>query len=214
MLDGHEFELDLPPEPLAADADREKLRQIVTDLVENAVKYSPGGGTVRVSARRRDDTVEASVDDEGIGIPQSEQSRIFAKFYRADSAGRDLASGGTGLGLFIAKELLAAMHGRIWVRSAHGEGSTFVFSLPLSSTGSQRARVNRARNGYEARQRRGRMTRVLVIDDEPPIRLLCRVNLEAEGMEVLEASDGPTGLEKARNDQPDVITAPQHPSHS
>jgi two-component system sensor histidine kinase VicK len=103
------------------------------DLVENAVKYSPGGGTVRVEARRRDDTVEVSVDDEGIGIPQSEQSRIFAKFYRADSAGRDLASGGTGLGLFIAKELLAAMHGRIWVRSDEGRGSTFAFSLPSSS---------------------------------------------------------------------------------
>ena len=133
VLDGHEFLLDLPPEPLTIDADREKLRQIVLDLVENAVKYSPGGGTVRVSARRRDDTVEVSVEDEGIGIPQSEQGRIFAKFYRAESAGRDLASGGTGLGLFIAKELLAAMHGRIWVRSAEGEGSTFVFSLPLSS---------------------------------------------------------------------------------
>jgi signal transduction histidine kinase len=88
---------------------------------------------VRVSARRHDDAVEVSVDDEGIGIPQTEQSRIFAKFYRAESSGRDLASGGTGLGLFIAKELLAAMHGRISVRSAEGEGSTFVFSLPLST---------------------------------------------------------------------------------
>jgi len=133
VLDGHEFVLDLPPEPLAADADRDKLRQIVTDLVENAVKYSPGGGTVRVSARRRDDSVEVSVDDEGIGIPQSEQGRIFAKFYRAESSGRDLASGGTGLGLFIAKELLAAMHGRISVRSTEGEGSTFVFSLPVTT---------------------------------------------------------------------------------
>ena len=101
--------LDLPAEPLAVAADREKLRQIVTDLVDNAVKYSPEGGTVRVAARRRDDTVEVSVDDEGIGIPEAEQSRIFAKFYRAESAGRDLSSGGTGLGLFIAKELLAAM---------------------------------------------------------------------------------------------------------
>jgi PAS domain S-box-containing protein len=131
-LEGHEFVLDLPPEPLAVDADREKLRQIVMDLVENAVKYSPGGGTVRVSASRRDDSVEVSVDDEGIGIPQSEQGRIFAKFYRAETGGRDLASGGTGLGLFIAKELLAAMRGRIWVRSREGEGSSFVFSLPLS----------------------------------------------------------------------------------
>jgi PAS domain S-box-containing protein len=131
-LAGHEFVLDLPPEPLAVAADREKLRQIVTDLVDNAVKYSPEGGTVRVAARRRDDTVEVSVDDEGIGIPEAEQSRIFAKFYRAESGGRDLASGGTGLGLFIAKELLAAMRGRIWVRSREGEGSSFVFSLPVS----------------------------------------------------------------------------------
>ncbi len=133
VLNGHEFVLELPSAPLAVTADRDKLRQIVTDLVENAVKYSPGGGTVRVAARRRDDTVEVSVDDEGIGIPEAEQARIFAKFYRAETGGRDLASGGTGLGLFIAKELLAAMGGRIWVRSREGDGSSFVFSLPLSA---------------------------------------------------------------------------------
>jgi PAS domain S-box-containing protein len=133
VLAGHQFVLDLPPEPLAVTADREKLRQIVTDLVDNAIKYSPEGGTVRVAARRRDDAVEVSVDDEGIGIPEAEQGRIFAKFYRADSGGRDLESGGTGLGLFIAKELLAAMRGRIWVRSREGEGSSFVFSLPVSA---------------------------------------------------------------------------------
>jgi signal transduction histidine kinase len=130
-LDGHEFVLDLPPEPLDAEADRDKLRQILTDLIENAVKYSPDGGTITVTARRHDDTVEVSVEDEGIGIPESEQQRIFAKFYRAE-AGRDLESGGTGLGLFIAKELLAAMRGRIWVRSREGEGSSFAFALPLA----------------------------------------------------------------------------------
>jgi PAS domain S-box-containing protein len=129
----HEFVVDLPPEPLAVEADREKLRQIVTDLVDNAVKYSPEGGRVTISARRRDDAVEVSVEDEGIGIPESEQSRIFAKFYRAESETRDLASGGTGLGLFIAKELLAAMRGRIWVDSREGEGSSFVFALPLAA---------------------------------------------------------------------------------
>jgi PAS domain S-box-containing protein len=129
---GHRFVVDLPPEQLEAEADSEKLRQIVADLVENAVKYSPGGGTVTVTARRRDDTVEVSVDDEGIGVPESERARIFAKFYRAESAGRGLASGGTGLGLFIAKELLAAMRGRIWVRPREGTGSSFVFTLPLA----------------------------------------------------------------------------------
>ena len=132
-LDDHQLEVELPPEPLTVDADRDKLRQIVMDLVENAVKYSPGGGVVRVAARRHDDAVEVSVEDEGIGIPQVQQTRIFAKFYRAESGGRDLASGGTGLGLFIAKELLDAMRGRIWVDSREGEGSTFTFSLPLSA---------------------------------------------------------------------------------
>jgi two-component system sensor histidine kinase VicK len=129
---GHEFVLDLPPEEIEADADRDKLRQIVTDLVENAVKYSPEGGTITVSVRRRDDAVEISVEDEGIGIPESERSRIFAKFYRAESETRDLTSGGSGLGLFIAKELLAAMRGRIWVRPRDGRGSSFVFTLPLA----------------------------------------------------------------------------------
>ncbi|MGZ4396613.1 MAG: sensor histidine kinase, partial [Gaiellaceae bacterium] len=95
-------------------------------------KYSPGGGTVTVSARRRDDVVEVQVDDEGIGVPESEQELIFRKFYRAASESRDLSSGGTGLGLFIARELLAAMRGRIWVRPREGRGSSFVFTLPLA----------------------------------------------------------------------------------
>jgi len=131
--DGHSFVLDLPGEPLEVEADQDKLRQIVADLVENAVKYSPGGGTVAVSARRSDDGVEVSVDDEGIGVPESERALIFTKFYRADSGGRELTSGGTGLGLFIAKELLEAMHGRIWVRQREQGGSSFVFVLPAAA---------------------------------------------------------------------------------
>ena len=130
--DDHRFVLELPPEPLEAYADPEKLRQIVTDLVENAVKYSPDGGAVTVTARRRDDSVEVRVDDEGIGVPESERNLIFSKFYRAESEARDLASGGTGLGLFIAKELLAAMRGRIAVFPREERGSSFVFTLPLA----------------------------------------------------------------------------------
>jgi PAS domain S-box-containing protein len=129
---GHTFVLRLPAERLEVDADREKLRQIVTDLVENAVKYSPDGGTVTVSAVSRDDVVEVTVDDEGIGVPESEQELIFRKFYRAASENRDVASGGTGLGLFIARELLEAMQGRISVRSRPERGSSFVFTLPLA----------------------------------------------------------------------------------
>jgi signal transduction histidine kinase len=100
-------------------------------LVENALQYSPGGGTVILGARRNADRVEVRVVDQGIGIPAGERERIFRKFYRAESAARDGAAG-TGLGLFIAKELVNAMGGRIWVDSTEGEGSSFSFELPAA----------------------------------------------------------------------------------
>jgi PAS domain S-box-containing protein len=131
VMNGHRFEIDLPDEPLAAEADPDKVRQIFNILVENALRYSPGGGTVTVGARRSDDRVEVRVADEGIGIPAAEFERIFRKFYRAESAARDGAAG-TGLGLFIAKELVTAMGGRIWVESTEGEGSSFSFELPAA----------------------------------------------------------------------------------
>ena len=128
---GHRFEIDLPDEPLAAEADPEKVRQVFNILVENALRYSPEGGTVTVGARRNADRVEVRVVDEGMGIPAAEREWIFRKFYRAESAARDGAAG-TGLGLFIAKELVNAMGGRIWVDSTEGEGSSFAFELPLA----------------------------------------------------------------------------------
>lgn len=130
-INGHRFEIDLPDEPLAAEADPEKVRQVFNILVENALRYSPRGGKVTVGARRNADRVEVRVVDEGMGIPASEREWIFRKFYRAESAARDGAAG-TGLGLFIAKELVNAMGGRIWVDSTEGEGSSFAFELPVA----------------------------------------------------------------------------------
>jgi signal transduction histidine kinase len=124
------FEVVVPRGSVYVRADREKLTQIVMNLVDNAVKFSPAGGRVAVSARRRSDTAEIRIVDEGIGIPRSDQQRIFTKFYRAEDAVRHNPQG-TGLGLFLARGLLAAMGGRIWVESKEGEGSTFVFELPV-----------------------------------------------------------------------------------
>jgi PAS domain S-box-containing protein len=126
---GHRFVLDLPDAPLAAQADGDKLRQILSALLDNAVKFSPYGGTVTIAARRTEDSVEVTVEDEGVGIAQSEQERIFRKFYR----GRD-STAGTGLGLFIAEGLVMAMGGQITVRSEEGKGSQFKFDLPLAPT--------------------------------------------------------------------------------
>ncbi|MFL5959739.1 MAG: GAF domain-containing protein [Gaiellaceae bacterium] len=129
-VNGHRFVVDLPEEPLAATADPEKLRQVCSILVDNALRYSADGGTVTVGATRRQDTIEVTVADDGIGIPQADQEQIFRKFYRGSDAELRVGAGGTGLGLFIARGLVTAMGGRIWVSSQEGEGSRFVFQLP------------------------------------------------------------------------------------
>jgi PAS domain S-box-containing protein len=120
---------DLPSLP--TDADR--LRQVLANLVENAIKYSPDGGLVEVSVEALDDRVRFAVRDEGLGIPPSEHERIFTKFYRLDP---DLTRGvgGTGLGLYICRELVRRMEGRIWVAARSTGGSTFFVDLPLGRT--------------------------------------------------------------------------------
>src|SRR5213078_813636 len=120
LTNGHRFVVDLDDDVPHVRADPDKLRQVVGQLVENAVKYSPAGAVVRVEARTRPDSVEVTVADEGSGIPDSELGRIFDKFYRAAEN-----QPGTGLGLFIAQGLVSAMGGRIWVRSEEGGGSRF-----------------------------------------------------------------------------------------
>ena len=127
---GHRFVVELADEPLAAEADGEKLGQVLAHLLDNAVRYSPAGGTVTVAARRREDAVEVRVEDEGVGIPHAEQERIFRKFYRGDSAATGaIGAGAAGLGLFLAEGLVTAMGGKIRVDSSEGRGSTFVLEL-------------------------------------------------------------------------------------
>ncbi len=120
------------PEPgpqVAADADG--LRQVLVNLVENGVKYSPNGGRVELDLEQLDGRVRFAVRDRGLGIPASEQERIFEKFFRLDpNLSRGI--GGTGLGLYISRELLRRMGGRIRVESEPGRGSTFSFELPLA----------------------------------------------------------------------------------
>jgi len=123
----HRFVVDLEEDVPPVRADPEKLRQVVGQLVENAVKYSPAGSVVRVEARKRPDSVEVTVADEGGGITEAHLDRIFDKFYRATDV-----QPGTGLGLFIAQGLVSAMGGRIWVQSEEGGGSRFTFALPVA----------------------------------------------------------------------------------
>jgi signal transduction histidine kinase len=118
---------ELPP----VAADREKLKQVLVNLIENAVKYSPDGGRVDVTIGRSDGVLRFAIRDEGIGIPANEQDRIFEKFHRLDGSSTQ-GIGGTGLGLYISHELVEQMNGKIWVESREGVGSTFTFELPAA----------------------------------------------------------------------------------
>jgi PAS domain S-box-containing protein len=113
----------------AAVGDRDRVEQVLVNLLDNAIKYSPDGGAVVVSTARVPEAVRVTVQDQGVGIPHTEQSAIFEKFYRADPHLKEVP-GGTGLGLYISRELVQRMGGRIGVRSQVGAGSTFFFELP------------------------------------------------------------------------------------
>jgi two-component system phosphate regulon sensor histidine kinase PhoR len=117
----------LPP----VAADEQQLRQVLVNLVENAVKYSPEGGPVDVKVSEGERAVRWAVSDEGLGIPQSERRRVFEKFYRLDP-NMTRGIGGTGLGLYICRELVRRLDGRIWVEGNNGKGSTFVVEIPLA----------------------------------------------------------------------------------
>ena len=124
------IELAIPDTTETVAGDPDKLRQVLINLIDNAVKYSPDGGRVEVAVEPREAGVRIVVKDEGIGIAPPHQRRIFGKFYRVDP---DLTRGvgGTGLGLYICRELVRLMEGRLTVSSEEGKGSTFVVDLPV-----------------------------------------------------------------------------------
>jgi PAS domain S-box-containing protein len=124
-----EVDVDLSDPDLLVTADRDKVRQILLNLIENAIKYSPDGGNIELGAEPAGSAVRFQVLDEGLGIPAEERTRIFDKFYRLDP---DMTQGvgGTGLGLYICAGLVTRMAGRIWVEAGQEGGSAFFFELP------------------------------------------------------------------------------------
>jgi PAS domain S-box-containing protein len=129
---GRRFAVQVEPADLAVRADREKFGQVLANLLDNAVRYSPEGGTISIAARGRRGSAEITVADEGIGIAEGDRERVFTKFFRSE---RSTAEQGAGLGLFLVRGLVTAMGGRIWVESEEGLGSRFTFELPLADGG-------------------------------------------------------------------------------
>ena len=121
---------DAPMPPVWGDAER--LGQLLLNLLHNAVKFSPAGGTVTVGATQQQAEVVMTVADQGVGIPRADQPRIFERFFKVDRA-RERGQGGTGLGLAIARHIAEGHRGRIWFESEDGKGSTFFVALPIAS---------------------------------------------------------------------------------
>ena len=128
----YEIIRDYPITPIWVEIDTDKMTQVIDNIMNNAIKYSPDGGTITVSVKTTDVQLILSISDEGLGIPKQDLPKIFDRFYRVDKA-RSRAQGGTGLGLAIAKEIIKQHHGFIWAKSEYGKGSTFTIVLPYDN---------------------------------------------------------------------------------
>ena len=127
------LDLDLAPDLPRVLADEDRAVQVLTNLTGNALQYTPEDGRMTIAAERMNNEVQISVRDTGIGIPPEHLPHIFDRFYRADKSRSRRAGGGSGIGLTIARALVEAHGGRIWVESAgEGQGSTFTFTLPIA----------------------------------------------------------------------------------
>ena len=127
----HTVRLDMPGDLPEVVADQERIMQVMMNIVSNAIKYTPDGGTIVLAAGVRGDRVWMSVDDNGIGIPAADRDRIFERFYRVDKA-RSRQSGGTGLGLSIAHEIMNLHEGSLYLVDKDGPGLTICMELPVS----------------------------------------------------------------------------------
>jgi PAS domain S-box-containing protein len=193
------LDLDLPSSLPYVLADRERVIQILTNLVSNAHKYTPAGGSITISARADERFFTVEVADTGMGLSAEDLGKLFTKFFRASNRATQEVRG-TGLGLAITRSLVEAHGGQITATSQLGEGSTFRFTL-LVAAGEQRT----AAPSLPWSQRRGGR-RVLVVEDEADIADLFRRYLERAGYEVLVAGNGEDAMVLVIEEQPDLVT--------
>jgi signal transduction histidine kinase/CheY-like chemotaxis protein len=170
---GISFSVEPFAERLCVSCDRDRVLQIFTNLIDNAVKFTAAGGSISVRGEPGPTEVRFAVRDTGAGIPKEQRRRLFDRYWRAN----ERSKAGRGLGLYIARGIVEAQRGRIWVESRVGAGSTFFFTLPRA--GAPEAREHASGDGI-----------ALVVDDEAHCRSVLRGLLEGRGFEVVECRDG------------------------
>jgi signal transduction histidine kinase/CheY-like chemotaxis protein len=183
--------LDVAADLDVVEADELRFKQVVLNLVTNAVKFTPAGGSVTVRARREGDDLVVAVTDTGVGVPPEDRDRIFESFQQG---GRGAPKEeGTGLGLTLSRRIVELLNGRLWLTSEVGLGSTFAFSIPLVSAGSAR--------GPSAGDSHAGFPRVVLVEDDRPSLDLFSAYLEGAAIDVVVARDGEEGLEAVRRQQ-------------
>lgn len=191
------YDLALPKEPIIVEGDRQRLDQVLSNVITNALKYTPRGGTVKVSLAGAADRAKITVSDSGIGLDANMLERIFDVFSQVDSS-VDRAAGGIGLGLALVRSIIALHGGTVYAESeGRGHGSTFIVELPRVA---QEAFVAAPTSAPATTH----VKRVLVVEDGPDIRGLMVALLEHQGYEVAAAEDGEEGLARLLADAPDV----------
>jgi signal transduction histidine kinase/CheY-like chemotaxis protein len=196
---GVSLTVEVAPEVGTVQADELKLKQVVLNLLTNAIKFTPAGGAVRMTAAVERDTAIVSVSDTGSGIPDEEHEAIFEAFQRGGRGARETTEG-TGLGLTLSRRIVDMHGGRLWMESRVGEGSTFSFSIPTP------ARVETAPPGTDDTAAvEDAAGGILVIEDDARSADLLRVILEGAGHTVAIARDGVEGLDLARRLRPAAV---------
>jgi len=185
----HEIVLHRPAQSLRAIADRERVEQVVVNLVQNAIKYSPHGGRVEVSVDRAGAHARVQVSDQGIGIPKEDKKHVFERFFRAHNAATR-NYGGLGIGLYVSYEIVERHGGSFEVTSEPGKGAIFAFTLPLEAS------------GFAAQ---GGRARILLVDDDRAMLDATSTVLREWGYAVDEAPDGESALRLLRAAKPDLM---------
>jgi signal transduction histidine kinase/DNA-binding response OmpR family regulator len=200
----HELTVTLPPEPLRVEGDLTRLAQVVSNLVNNAAKYTPEGGHIAVGVIREGDTAVLQVSDDGIGIPADMLSRVWEIFAQVDHH-LERAQGGLGIGLSLVKRLVEMHGGRVEAKSAGpGRGSCFSVRLPLAPKQAKPHERNGHSNGEQTDGKPGQL-RILVVDDNVDGARSLAMLLRLGGNEVRVAHDGPSALEAAAEFRPSAV---------
>jgi len=205
------MEMSVPENLPDVYVDENKIKQVLFNLIGNALKFTPESGNITISAVENTNDIQIGVKDSGIGISKENFELVFEKFRQVDSSSTR-AAGGTGLGLAIAKSIVEAHKGRIWLESEPGSGATFIFTLPKIKAEVQKIQQEAERISEKVEQESAaakpgfKIRKILVVDDDQDLTLVIGEHLRRRGYEVTTANSGMDAIKLAIDTQPDMIT--------